>query len=273
MTCHKYKLQTLLSAVEQIARDAGNIIMQVYQQDFDVHYKADQSPLTEADIQASEYIEAALSQLTPGIPFLSEESEPVPYAQRALWQDYWLVDPLDGTRSFINKNDEFTVNIALVSDHQPVLGVVYAPVARVNYYAAEGVGAFKREANGVVLSIQSRALAEPPVIAGNRSCSGLMQTFLANVGAHELVVMSSSLKICLVAEGQIDLYARFWPTSEWDTAAGHAIVNASGGSLVDTRMQPLRYNTRDSLLNPHFFVQGHHRRDWSRFIPAAARED
>ena len=257
--------KSFLMEVERIARQAGELIMPIYQRDFEVMFKADQSPVTEADIIASAFIESELKSLTPKIPFLSEESEPIPFSERSTWGTYWLVDPLDGTRSFVEKKDEFTVNIALIQHGKPVLGVVYVPVSKINYYAADGIGAFKRMDNASNVTITARALANPPVITGNRSRTGVMERFLAKVGSHELIVMNSSLKICLVAEGRADLYARFWPTSEWDTAAGHAVINAAGGSLVDTEMQPLLYNTKESLLNPHFFVMGNYQKDWSAF--------
>ncbi len=261
--------KNLLPEVERIARKAGELVMEVYKRDFDVMFKEDQSPVTEADLLASEYIEAALKKLAPEIPFMSEESASVPFSERSSWDTYWLIDPIDGTRSFVNKTDEFTVNIALISQHQPILGVVYVPVTCINYYAAEGEGAFKRDADGKVATIAARQLASPPVIAGNRSKSGEMEKFLRKVGSHELIIMNSSLKICLVAEGSADLYARFWPTSEWDTAAGHAVVKEAGGSLVDMQMQPLLYNTKDSLINPYFFVRGDHQEDWSKYIDAS----
>ncbi|MEE9303847.1 MAG: 3'(2'),5'-bisphosphate nucleotidase CysQ [Thiotrichaceae bacterium] len=258
--------KTLLPEVESIARAAGKLVMEVYQRDFDVMFKADKSPVTEADLLASEYIESALKELAPEIPFLSEESAAVPFSERSRWDTYWLIDPVDGTKSFVKKTGEFTVNIALIHHHQPVLGVVYVPVTGVNYYAAEGAGAFKRHVDGGITTIVARELVNPPVITGNLSRSGGMENFLEKVGPHELIIMNSSLKICLVAEGSADLYARFWPTSEWDTAAGHAVVKEAGGTLVDMEMQPLLYNTKDSLLNPYFFVMGDHQKDWSKYI-------
>ncbi len=185
---------------------------------------------------------------------------------RSTWDSYWLVDPLDGTRSFVKKEGEFTVNIALIHQHNAVLGVVYDPITNINYYAAKDVGAFKRDPEGSVNNLVAKSLGELPVIMGNRSKTGTMERFLKKVGRHKLIEMSSSLKICLVAEGRADLYARFWPTSEWDTAAGHAIIDEAGGRLVDVEMQPLLYNTKDSLLNPHFFVMGNHQRDWSQDV-------
>ncbi|HEC04857.1 MAG TPA: 3'(2'),5'-bisphosphate nucleotidase [Thiothrix sp.] len=266
------QLAILLPEVERIARKAGELIMQVYVRDFEVMIKEDKSPVTEADLLASAYIESELKKLAPEIPFLSEESAIAPFSVRSTWHSYWLVDPLDGTRSFVKKEGEFTVNIALIHQHNAVLGVVYDPITSINYYAAKDVGAFKRDPEGNVDNLVAKPLGELPVITGNRSRTGTMQRFLKKVGRHKLIEMSSSLKICLVAEGRADLYARFWPTSEWDTAAGHAIIDEAGGRLVDIEMQPLLYNMKDSLLNPHFFVMGNHQRDWSQDVSYRGEE-
>lgn len=258
--------ESLLSELERISKEAGAIILEIYNNGFRVHHKADQSPVTEADLAADHFIQAALKKLTPEIPILSEESAPESFEVRSSWSRYWLVDPLDGTKSFVNKTGEFTVNIALIENHQPVLGVVFLPVNGVCYFAAKGEGAYKRGADNQAVPIKARSLAKPPVIAGSRSHSDDMDFFLENVGEHELVLAHSSIKICWVAEGEVDLYARLWPTAEWDTAAAHAIVNESGGQLLKTDMQPLLYNTKQSLENPYFFVMGSHQEDWSMYL-------
>jgi 3'(2'), 5'-bisphosphate nucleotidase len=259
-------LEGLLPHIHRIAREAGEKIMEVYEQGFDVMEKDDKSPLTTADLAAHHHIEAELAKLSESYPLLSEESASLPFAERSSWHTYWLVDPLDGTKEFIKRNGEFTVNIALISDHQPVLGAVYVPVSGVSYFAAKGVGAFKQQGDYEAIPITARKLADPPVVAGSRSHSGDMQKFLDKIGEYDQVSMGSSLKICLVAEGEADLYPRLWLTSEWDTAAAHAIVNEAGGQLVKTDMQPLLYNTKDSLLNPFFFVVGKEPRDWSALL-------
>ncbi len=255
-----------LDAVRRLAVEAGARILEVYDSDFAVQHKADQSPLTEADMAAHRHILAGLQQLTPDIPVLSEESASVPYAERRQWRRYWLVDPLDGTREFVKRNGEFTVNIALIEDGRPVLGVVQVPVLDIQYYACAGGGAWRQDDAGTPQRLQVRPLDGGPIrVAGSRSHRGdSLQRFLARIGEHELISMGSSLKLCLVAEGRADVYPRLGPTSEWDTAAAQCVVEQAGGQVTDLDLQPLRYNTKDSLLNPHFLVFGDARRDWRR---------
>ncbi len=262
----------MLTDVIRIAREAGDRILSIYDSEFAVRAKDDKSPLTEADMAAHKVIVAGLSALTPDIPVLSEESARVPFAERSRWQRYWLVDPLDGTKEFIKRNGEFTVNIALVEDHAPVLGVIVVPVRGLCYYAVAGVGAFRRSGEGQAEAIHVRPLdLRRLVVAGSRSHAGPgLAAFLERLARHhgrpEFISMGSSLKFCLVAEGRADLYPRLGPTSEWDTAAAQCIVEAAGGIVTDTTMQPLRYNTRDSLLNPHFFVSADREYDWSQYL-------
>jgi 3'(2'), 5'-bisphosphate nucleotidase len=265
------ELQQLLAPVRDIAQAAGVRIVEIYNRGFSVEHKEDKSPLTEADMAAHDTIVAGLVALTPELPVLSEESAALPFAERALWRRYWLVDPLDGTREFVKRNGEFTVNIALIEDHKPVLGVILVPVTGLCYYAARGGGAFRAEPGGKADAIRARPLSPSHVIvAGSRShAGGTLAGFLENIGRHELISMGSSLKSCLVAEGRADVYPRLGPTSEWDTAAAHCIVEEAGGRVTDTAMRPLRYNTKESLLNPDFFVSGDPRHDWSRYLPPA----
>ncbi|HEY8518495.1 MAG TPA: 3'(2'),5'-bisphosphate nucleotidase CysQ [Gammaproteobacteria bacterium] len=253
-----------LDAVCTIARAAGAAILEVYRTDFSVQLKEDRSPLTEADRAAHTLIVERLRALTPDLPVLSEESEGVDAATRRQWARYWLVDPLDGTKEFLKRNGEFTVNIALVEDHRAVLGVVYAPALDRLYYGSVGRGAFREDAGGPPRPIKVRRPApERPRVVGSRSHpSGELGTYLAALGPHEIKPMGSSLKICLVAEGAADIYPRFGPTSEWDTAAAQAVLESAGGSMIDLAGQPLRYNLKDDLLNPHFLAFGDHRRDW-----------
>ena len=260
---------TLLDSVVDLARDAGRRIMQFYKQDVSIEHKEDRTPLTEADMAAHNAIVAGLSVLTPDIPVLSEESARIPFSERSQWDCYWLVDPLDGTREFIKHNGEFTVNIALIQDYRPLLGVVVVPVSGLCYYACDGRGAFKQAPGGKPESIKVRSY-DPHhlVVAGSRSHgSDKLGEFLANLGEHVLISMGSSLKSCLVAEGKADIYARFGPTSEWDTAASHCIVEQAGGNLTDMDMKPLRYNCKESLLNPPFLVIGDISHDWSAYLP------
>lgn len=258
----------LLAAVKAIAVQAGEHILEIYETDFAVEHKDDKSPLTAADLAAHTTISAGLEALTPDIPVLSEESASIPFEERRRWRRYWLIDPLDGTREFIKRNGEFTVNIALVHDGRVELGIVYVPVTRLTYFACTGGGAFRQEAGGAPQAIRVRALPDGPVVvAGSRSHGGeSLQRFLANLGPHELVSLGSALKSCLVAEGRADIYPRLGLTSEWDTAAAQCVVEEAGGRVTGLDLQPLRYNTKDSLLNPHFFVFGDASRDWSAYL-------
>ena len=192
----------------------------------------------------------------------------IPFSERSSWQRYWLVDPLDGTREFVKRNGEFTVNIALIDDHVPVLGVIVVPVTGLCYYARSGGGAFRQGRGETPRPISTRPLNRRHVtVAGSRSHAGeRLGRFLSRIGDYDLVSMGSSLKSCLVAEGKADVYPRLGPTSEWDTAAAHCIVDEAGGRLTDTAMHPLRYNTKESLLNPDFFVSGSPDFDWSQYL-------
>jgi 3'(2'), 5'-bisphosphate nucleotidase len=257
-----------IGAIVEIAEQAGQAILKVYERDFSVQQKADDSPLTEADMAAHHSILAALQKLTPDIPVLSEESAAIPYAQRRAWSRYWLIDPLDGTKEFIRRNGEFTVNIAFIENGCPILGVVHVPVTGESYLGKVGVGAWKRQKNGNQVPIKANLTCQTPIrIVGSRSHAGeSLQAMLQRLGEHRLISMGSSLKLCLVAEGQADLYPRLGPTSEWDTAAAQAVVEAAGGQVANLELQPLRYNQKDSLLNPHFLVFADTSVEWSDFL-------
>jgi len=264
---------SLTQNIIQLAVLAGQRIMDVYGTDFDVEKKADDSPLTAADMAAHNTIVDGLTKLTPNLPILSEESASIPFTERNQWQRYWLVDPLDGTREFCKRNGEFTVNIALIDNHDAVLGVIYTPVTGVTYYASRDTGAFKITLNDDkshedAIAIQSRnKTPNSTIIAGSRSHRGdSLKAFLGRVGEHEIISMGSSLKSCLVAEGLADIYPRLGPTSEWDTAAAQCIVEEAGGCIVQTDGQSLKYNTKDSLLNPHFLAIGDPSFDWRRYL-------
>ena len=260
--------QALLEQVVALAKQAGARILEVYDSEFAVQHKDDKSPLTAADLASHRAIVAGLEALTPGVPVLSEESAQRPYAERATWQTYWLVDPLDGTKEFIKRNGEFTVNIALIRAGAPVLGVVHVPVTGVTYSACAGLGAFKAEEDRGPEPIRVRPLGDAPMaVVGSRSHGGdSLNAFLDKVGVHEMVSMGSSLKLCLVAEGRADVYPRLGPTSEWDTAAAQCVVEQAGGQVTDLELRPLRYNTKDSLLNPFFLVFGDASRDWKQYL-------
>ena len=256
--------RALLEPVCLLARAAGAAIMEVYQQaDFGVVSKEDDSPLTRADIAAHHIISEGLARLTPDWPLLSEEAADIPWDTRRQWQRYWLVDPLDGTKEFIKRNGEFTVNIALIENGVPVLGVVYAPVLDWLYAGARGVGATKQTAEGAqhiqVVPVQV-GQGTLRVVASRTHRGDAMDAWLVDAGRQfasvETVSMGSSLKICLVAEGRADVYPRLAPTSEWDTAAAQAVLEASGGGLVDLLGKELRYGRKAELLNPHFLALG-----------------
>ena len=253
-----------LEQLVEISRIAGNAILDVYAQDFSVTKKDDKSPLTQADLAAHRIICDALIKLDPGTPVLSEESAEIPFAERRCWQEYWLVDPLDGTKEFINRNGEFTVNIALITAHVPVMGVVHVPVSGKTYFGGRGLGAFTKDGDKNATRISTRQpCAEPMVVVGSRSHANPdLEQRLNAIGPHELVSMGSSLKFCLVAEGRADFYPRLGLTSEWDTAAAQAVVEAAGGRVTQLNGQDLPYNTKESLLNPHFLVFGDLRVDW-----------
>ena len=258
-----------LGPVIDIARRAGAEILQVYESgDIAVTDKSDSSPLTQADLRAHQTIVDALHALTPEWPVLSEESSKVDFAERAQWSRYWLVDPLDGTKEFLSRNGEFTVNIALIDGHEPVLGVVYAPARGLLYYGIPGAGAFRAHGNEAASPIVvKRHAAEPIRIVGSRSHRGdSLDALLSHLGSHELIAVGSSLKLCMVAEGSADLYPRLGATSEWDTAAAHAVVLAAGGFVTTTQGSPLTYNSRPELLNPHFLVYADRDRPWHRML-------
>jgi 3'(2'), 5'-bisphosphate nucleotidase len=260
--------QTNIEQVIAIARQAGDAIMQHYQAGIEVQRKEDNSPLTQADLSAHTIIEAGLSALVPDLPVLSEESAAIPFATRRQWDKYWLVDPLDGTREFIKRNGEFTVNIALIEHHQPVMGVVYAPALNLLFYAAKGHGAFRQFGHKAPQPIKAREFESYQVtVAGSRShASEELLRFLDRMGPHILISMGSSLKICLVAEGRADVYPRLGLTSEWDTAAAQCVLEEAGGRLVGMDGQPFKYNLKESMLNPHFFAVGSGDHDWTQYL-------
>lgn len=265
-------MRELLNEITLIARAAGEAIMEVYHGHIEVQRKDDNSPLTIADLAAHHVIQSNLTRLTPDLPIISEESASLDFSVRSQWRRYWLIDPLDGTREFIKRNDEFTVNIALIEEGKPTMGVVYAPALGLMYSGGAGLGAIKQKSTGTPVPIRARSLSkENVVVAGSRSHSNeRMESFLQNVAENlappTLVSLGSSLKICLVAEGGADVYPRLGPTSEWDTAAAQAVLEHAGGSLVDVSGEPLRYNTKESLLNPEFFARGLSPHAWHQYL-------
>ncbi|MDF1884287.1 3'(2'),5'-bisphosphate nucleotidase CysQ [Sulfurimonas sp. SAG-AH-194-C21] len=249
--------QIELEKIVEIAQKAGDAIMEIYKKDFKVEYKDDKSPLTEADIKSNEIICSALAKMYPNIPMLSEENKEVAFKDRKDWEYYWCIDPIDGTKEFVKKNDEFTVNIALIYKDTPVLGVVYAPAIDEMYKAKKGEGAFK---NGQRLPLKTNNNPKDKlyVVASKSHLSEETQAFIDNLQTKEIEQVSkgSSLKLCMVAEGIADIYPRLAPTMEWDTAAADAVVRESGKMTYqfDTDSEPVIYN-KENLLNPWFIVK------------------
>ncbi len=264
-------LGDLLPEVIATARAAGDRIMEVYAGGFDVEAKGDGSPLTTADRHAHELICARLGASTADIPVLSEESAELDLHTRQAWPTFWLVDPLDGTKEFIKRNGEFTVNIALVCGTEPVLGVVCTPAQSLVHYAAVGVGAYRVSGDEAPTPIHTRGYrgGSAVVVASRSHASPRLQQFMGNLqraeGEAALLSMGSALKLCLVAEGRADVYPRLGPTSEWDVAAAHCVVEVAGGAVFDLRGERLRYN-KESLLNPWFLAVGDRAYAWRRCL-------
>ncbi len=268
-----------LDEVSKIAVAAGQEILAIYDQDQDLEItlKDDKSPLTEADRRAHRLIVERLQRLDPDIPILSEESDAIDFETRNSWHRYWLVDPLDGTKEFIKRNGEFTVNIALIDGGQPGLGVVHVPVTGVTYLGKVGVGAWKQEASGDISVIAAQSLdLECGVVRvlTSRSHRGeeveaLIARIEAELSPCEVVSMGSSLKICLLADGSADIYPRLGPTCEWDTAAAHGVLAAAGGDIYTSGFQPLRYNQKAALLNSHFSALADIEFGWQQLLRAS----
>ncbi len=249
--------------VSNLAVLAGNIIMRHYKNDTKVMLKKDLSPLTNADLESNNIICSGLSKIDPAIPIISEESF-IDWQIRKEWNKYWLIDPLDGTKEFINKNGEFTVNIALIENNKPVLGVIFAPVLSTLYFASKNYGSFKLSCSSNLSSLsQSKKIqvnikkrSEHLLVIGSRSHSneGFIQWVQDNIEDYELIKTGSSLKFCRIAEGLADLYPRFGPTSEWDIASGHIILMEAGGNLLTFDNNEIIYNAKENILNPYFIA-------------------
>ncbi|AOX61611.1 MULTISPECIES: 3'(2'),5'-bisphosphate nucleotidase CysQ [Stenotrophomonas] len=265
------KLTTdLRETVIAIAQDAAAAIMAVYATPFDVEIKSDHSPVTAADLGANQVIERGLAQLTPDLPILSEESAQVPWEVRQHWGAYWLVDPLDGTREFVKRNDEFSVNIALIYQGAPAFGVVLAPATGQVWHAMRGELAYRRDGmRDSVLRTRTPASAPLRVAASRSHRSEQTQALLDRMGDIEVLAQGSSLKFCRLAEGTLDVYPRLGPTSEWDTAAGQCVLHAAGGAVLSAETgKPFRYNRRETLLNGDFIALGDTRLPWREWLPA-----
>lgn len=270
--------QQVFDDLERISREAGLRIMEVYERSetIAINHKPDLSPVTEADLKANEYIINELANIWRDIPILSEESAMPEIQDRLGWQRYWLIDPLDGTKEFINRNDEFTVNIALIENGEPVLGVVHAPAMNTIYFGAKGLGAWKIEKGDKsnchtrVISSLDAAERRFTVVSSRRHGVATLEPVLTRLkerfGALDSTMIGSSLKLCLVAEGKADFYPRLAPTNEWDTAAAQAVVEAAGGMVVDATFRPLTYNKTEGILNPYFYAIGDSSLNWNVLI-------
>jgi 3'(2'), 5'-bisphosphate nucleotidase len=262
-------LESLLPQVVALAEKAGAAVMEVYARgDFETTYKKeDDSPLTRADLASHRLLAEGLRALTPMWPVLSEESKEVPYPERESWRRYWLIDPLDGTKEFINRRDEFTINVAMIERGEPALGVVYAPAMEELYYAARGLGAFKRNGQELperIVVSDYRVGGVTLVVSRSHPTAGV-EDLVRKIAPAESLSIGSSLKLCLVAEGRAHLYPRLGPTMEWDIAAAQCVVEEAGGTVTDLSGRRLRYN-KPSLENPQFIVCGAPPFPWQEYM-------
>jgi 3'(2'), 5'-bisphosphate nucleotidase len=265
----------LTNALIDLTRRAGDAILEIYQTDFDVEHKGDSSPLTQADLASHAVIAAGLAELMPDVPVLSEESSPPEFAVRQGWSRYWLVDPLDGTKEFVSRNGEFTVNIALIEGHRAVFGVVGVPTQGYVYTGDLATATALRHGpeGAVPLRGRKRNDSDPLVVVASRSHGGqLLEDYLdalaRSIGEIERKPVGSSLKLCILAEGHADLYPRLGPTSEWDIAAAHAVLEAAGGAVWAVGGGALSYNAKESFLNPEFFAAADGSYPWRTVLPA-----
>ena len=247
---------SILPDVIKIADEASEKVLHIYQSDFKVNYKEDHSPITAADIASHDMIVKGLRQISRDIPILSEEGAEIPWEERKKWRRFWLIDPIDGTKDFTQRTGEFTVNIAMIEDGEPVMGVVTAPALKEAFWGIKGEGAHMRDRTGRVHGIR---VAEPKdtlrVVASKNHLNEETRAFIETLGSHETVQAGSSLKFCRIAEGHADIYPRMGPTSEWDTAAAHAVLVAAGGKVQTPEGQPLVYG-KENILNPNFIAAG-----------------
>jgi 3'(2'), 5'-bisphosphate nucleotidase len=248
--------EQLISSTVEIAKEAGMVITEIYNSDFDYQLKEDLSPITAADNLSHNIITERLKTLTPQTPILSEENCNIPYKIRSQWTQYWLVDPLDGTKEFISKNGEFTVNIALIENNTPIFGVIDIPITNETYWGSKVNGSFCSDANNDIKQINVSEDNQNPIrlVASRSHPSEMLNDLLEKIIDYEIIEVGSSIKFCLIASGQADCYPRFGPTSEWDTAAGEAIVSYASGCVVTARGNSMNYNVKEDYLNPNFIV-------------------
>lgn len=247
---------SILPDVIKIADEASEKVLHIYQSDFKVNYKEDHSPITAADIASHDIIVKGLRNISRDIPILSEEGAEIPWEERKKWRRFWLIDPIDGTKDFTQRTGEFTVNIAMIEDGEPVMGVVTAPALKEAFWGIKGEGAHMRDRTGRVHRIR---VADPKetlrVVASKNHLNEETRAFIEALGSHETVQAGSSLKFCRIAEGHADIYPRMGPTSEWDTAAAHAVLVAAGGKVQTPEGQTLVYG-KENILNPNFIAAG-----------------
>ncbi|KKC98703.1 MULTISPECIES: 3'(2'),5'-bisphosphate nucleotidase CysQ [Photobacterium] len=266
------ELSTLIPSVIEIARESGQVILDIYQRgQFEKQIKTDNTPVTSADLAAHKLVLERLTELTPDIPVLSEEDAAIPLEERQQWDRYWLVDPLDGTQEFIAGSGDFATIIALVENNHPVMGVVYAPVSGVVYYACRQQGAWKITPEGETVAISTHKHEGPTrsiaVAISRRQDIRAITNRLDPALNYDLVPLgSAALKSCLVAEGAVDCYLRLGPTGEWDTAATQCIVEEAGGRILNTHLTPLSYNERHTLENPNFITLGDESLPWAEIL-------
>ncbi len=259
--------EQLVPQLIEIADQAAAAILKVYAEDFDVEHKADSSPLTKADLAAHRIIVDGLRGLQDQFPILSEESADIDWPTRRRWQRYWLVDPLDGTREFVKRNGEFTVNIALIDQGNPIIGVVLAPVSGTCWFASPAGGAHRRQDNRIApIRVAMRHSGRMRVAASRSHLDPKTERLIEKIGDVEKIGLGSSIKFCRLAEGELDVYPRFGPTSEWDTAAGQCVLQAAGGAVLSLDGRPLQYNQKESLLNPEFIALGNADVDWRSWL-------
>ncbi|MFH4562371.1 MULTISPECIES: 3'(2'),5'-bisphosphate nucleotidase CysQ [Vibrio] len=265
-------LSHLLPQVIEIARSAGQMILEIYEKkQYEAYTKSDETPVTSADIAAHKLITERLSELTPDIPVLSEEDADISLEQRAQWERYWLVDPLDGTQEFIARSGDFATIIALVDNNKPTMGVVYGPVSGVTYYAYSGKGAWKIPDMSDSVKIHTHKHEQPEqsiaIAISRRQDINRITSRMSSAWNYDLIPLgSAALKACLVAEGAVDCYLRLGPTGEWDTAATQCIVEEAGGRILSTQLEPLSYNERETLENPNFIVLGDADLPWNEIL-------
>ena len=257
--------ENILLELCNAAISAGSKVLEFYELDTEVFYKKDESPLTKADLDSNKILIRSISKITPNVPILSEEGF-IAWETRKNWEKYWLIDPLDGTKEFIKKNDEFTINISLIEFNQPVLGIIYAPAIGSLYFSKKNSGSYKIYTKNNLDTLKNsekisvdKTNKDKIIVIGSRSHSNLtFDNWVKNkFDNFEIIQKGSSLKFCEIAEGKADIYPRFGPTSEWDIAAGHIILSEAGGKLKSIDKKDLVYNAKENILNPHFFAYAH----------------